>query len=64
MGEIVVYGATAPMILLCACVRYWPCRGANSCASVLKLVLFRSENRCCGTFHKGLICMGARAIAI
>ena len=32
--------ATAGLIWLCACVRYWPYGGVGTCVSVLKLVLF------------------------
>ena len=32
--------ATAWLIWLCACVRYWPYGGVGMCVSVLKLVLF------------------------
>ena len=37
--------ATAGVIWLCACIRYWPYRGnrgVGTCVSVLKLVLFKN----------------------
>ena len=37
--------ATAGVIWLCACIRYWPYhgnRGVDTCVSVLKLVLFKN----------------------
>ena len=34
--------ATAGVIWLCACIRYWPYRGAGTCVLVLKMVLFKN----------------------
>ena len=34
--------ATAGVIWLCACTRYWPYRGAGTCVLVLKMVLFKN----------------------
>ena len=37
----------ARVIWLCACVRYWPYRGAGTCASVHNLILLRHAGKGC-----------------
>ena len=40
-GEEQLMAATARVIWLCACVKYWPYRGVGTYASVLMIGIFR-----------------------